>query len=281
MNQIPSALVESIDVLTGGASAVYGADAVAGVVNFKMNDHFQGVRLDANDGFNNHSQHDGGAAADEAAAGFTTPTGSVTDGQTATSPRSWARTSMTAMAMPPSTPATGTPWPSSKATRDFAACSLTSSGPQRVCGGSGTTYPTRFSLPGGFYSVGAGGTLVPTASLPAGGLYNYAPSNYFQRPDERYTGGGFTHYDVNDHARVYMEFLFMDDRTMAQIAPSGAFTGSGLGVSSAGIPPARGPSIATIRTSRHPEYTGFGCTSPTDTAHVDLRPPRCGRRAIA
>jgi len=46
LNQIPAALVDRVDVLTGGASAVYGADAVAGVVNFVMNDHFEGVRID-------------------------------------------------------------------------------------------------------------------------------------------------------------------------------------------------------------------------------------------
>ena len=47
LNQIPAALIERVEVLTGGASAVYGADAVAGVVNFIMNDKFEGVRLDA------------------------------------------------------------------------------------------------------------------------------------------------------------------------------------------------------------------------------------------
>src|SRR5271170_6667773 len=45
-NQIPAAMIERVDVLTGGTSAVYGADAVAGVVNFIMKDHFEGVRLD-------------------------------------------------------------------------------------------------------------------------------------------------------------------------------------------------------------------------------------------
>ena len=47
LNQIPGALIERVEVLTGGASAVYGADAVAGVVNFIMNDNFEGVRFDA------------------------------------------------------------------------------------------------------------------------------------------------------------------------------------------------------------------------------------------
>ncbi len=48
INQIPASLIERADVLTGGASATYGADAVAGVVNFVLNTHYQGVRVDAN-----------------------------------------------------------------------------------------------------------------------------------------------------------------------------------------------------------------------------------------
>jgi iron complex outermembrane recepter protein len=46
LNFIPSALISSVEILTGGASSTYGADAVAGVVNFKMNRTFEGVRLD-------------------------------------------------------------------------------------------------------------------------------------------------------------------------------------------------------------------------------------------
>ena len=57
INQIPASLIERVDVLTGGASATYGADAVAGVVNFVLNTHYQGVRVDANYSFNNHSNN--------------------------------------------------------------------------------------------------------------------------------------------------------------------------------------------------------------------------------
>src|SRR5262245_53066327 len=46
LNFIPGALVERIDILTGGASAIYGSDAVAGVINFIMKDDFEGVKLD-------------------------------------------------------------------------------------------------------------------------------------------------------------------------------------------------------------------------------------------
>ncbi|MFD1950390.1 TonB-dependent receptor domain-containing protein [Sphingomonas arantia] len=42
---IPSQLIDSVEVLTGGASAVYGADAVTGVVNFKLKDDYDGMSL--------------------------------------------------------------------------------------------------------------------------------------------------------------------------------------------------------------------------------------------
>ncbi len=57
INQIPSQLVDRIDILTGGASATYGSDAVAGVVNFVMKHNFEGVQLDAEWGVNQHDQH--------------------------------------------------------------------------------------------------------------------------------------------------------------------------------------------------------------------------------
>ena len=73
INQIPTALIERVDILTGGASSVYGADAVAGVVNFVLNTHFQGVKIDASYDFNQHSQHQGVATAAVNAAGDALP----------------------------------------------------------------------------------------------------------------------------------------------------------------------------------------------------------------
>jgi outer membrane receptor protein involved in Fe transport len=46
INTIPSALIDSVEVITGGASAAYGADAVSGVVNFKLKRNFEGLQLD-------------------------------------------------------------------------------------------------------------------------------------------------------------------------------------------------------------------------------------------
>jgi outer membrane receptor protein involved in Fe transport len=55
LNTIPQALIESIEVITGGAGAVYGADAVAGVVNIKTKSNFNG--LDIRTGFSNHIEN--------------------------------------------------------------------------------------------------------------------------------------------------------------------------------------------------------------------------------
>ena len=56
INAIPAPLIERVEVLTGGASAVYGSDAIAGVVNFIMNDHFEGVQVQWNGNGFNHQQ---------------------------------------------------------------------------------------------------------------------------------------------------------------------------------------------------------------------------------
>lgn len=50
INTLPEMLVERVEVVTGGASAVYGSDAVTGVVNFVLDKHFSGVRAEANSG---------------------------------------------------------------------------------------------------------------------------------------------------------------------------------------------------------------------------------------
>jgi iron complex outermembrane recepter protein len=243
LNQIPSALMERVEVLTGGASAVYGADAVAGVVNFIMNDKFEGVRVDAQYSMYQHDNNDDKIANLVRDAGFATPDSNVRDGYTK---------DITFIA------GINTPDGRGNATvyigyrtldaitqnrRDFSACALASSdagdpaSTQFACGGSGTTSPALFQTynpadpfdfePTGAFTVGANGQIRDFDASTD--LFNFAPSNYYQRPDERKTAGLFAHYDFSDKASVYTEFMFMDDRTTAQIAPSGAFLGSGPG----------------------------------------------------
>ena len=45
LNTIPTALIERTEVVTGGSSAVYGSDAITGVINFIMKDDFEGVEV--------------------------------------------------------------------------------------------------------------------------------------------------------------------------------------------------------------------------------------------
>ncbi len=110
INQIPAALIERVDVLTGGASAVYGADAVAGVVNFILNTHFEGVRIDAGYHFNEHDNKDQDGVALAGHRGRRC----AADGQCRHGLRqerlrsSWARTSRTTRATPPRTSPTTT-----------------------------------------------------------------------------------------------------------------------------------------------------------------------------
>ena len=231
LNQIPTALIERVEVLTGGASAVYGADAVAGVVNFIMNDNFEGVRVDAQYSLYQHNQHSDSIAALVRGRNFALPDSNVTDGATK---------DITFVA------GINTPDGRGNATvyigyreleklkqdqRDFSACSL-GSGSAFSCAGSSTSAPGRFrtradSPFGAFDStIGSDNRLRPFTTTDQ---FNFAPDNYYQRPDERRTAGLFAHYDFSEKASVYTEFMFMDDRTRAQIAASGAFLGGGPG----------------------------------------------------
>jgi outer membrane receptor protein involved in Fe transport len=66
VNSIPAAAIERVEVITGGASSVYGADAVAGVVNFILKKDFQGLDLDIQTG----SMQNGEGVASRASALF-------------------------------------------------------------------------------------------------------------------------------------------------------------------------------------------------------------------
>ncbi|MFX9818494.1 TonB-dependent receptor plug domain-containing protein, partial [Acinetobacter baumannii] len=54
VNTIPEDLIERVDILTGGASAIYGADAVSGVVNFVMKKRFSGLTVRGQSGISRY-----------------------------------------------------------------------------------------------------------------------------------------------------------------------------------------------------------------------------------
>lgn len=225
LNQIPAALIKRVEVLTGGASAIYGSDAVAGVVNFIMNDNFQGVQIESNYAFYNHQQN-GGAAADAAKRrNFPVPGDKSADGKVKDINLLLGGNFADGRGNAVAFFGYKKEDPLLQSERDFTACSLDgfSSGNTFNCGGSGTSFPGRFILgDGNSYTVAnqAGGVRPWVA---ASDQYNYGPLNYFRRPSERYTFSSFTHYDISDNARLYTEASFHDDHTVAQIAPSGLF----------------------------------------------------------
>lgn len=231
LNFIPAALVKRVDVLTGGASATYGADAVAGVVNFQMDTDFEGFKIDANYGVYNHDNRNSitppllNARQAAGFSGYGYPTGNVTDG---------GQYDLTAAFGAHFDDGKGhiTAYvgyrranPILQSKRDYSACTIQSSATSALsCGGSATsaTGTAFYFVPS--TTTSTVGALGP-GTLTQGTLnrYNYAPLNYFQRPDERYTAGVFADYEINEAIHPYMEFMFMDDRTLAQIAPSGDF----------------------------------------------------------
>ena len=232
---IPAALVDRVDIVTGGASAVYGSDAVAGVVNFIMKKDFEGLRIDVQYGFDQHDQHSSLINKDVAntAALFPgdnvkLPTGSVTDG---------GRVSATIIGGANSADGNGNVTfyfnyqhsdPVLEKARDFTACSTeTLSDNFAICGGSSTAFPGRFQIGNNNYTITSTGQVTPFNN---GDLYNFAPLNYLQRPDERYTAGEFSHYQLNPHVDIYSSFMFMHDASFAQIAGSGAFFGDSYAV---------------------------------------------------
>src|SRR5712672_3566106 len=79
LDQIPTALIDRIDVVTGGASATYGSDAIAGVINFIMKRNFEGVEIGGQVGQGWHTQHNSLAQSLLADRGVTVPTGTVHD----------------------------------------------------------------------------------------------------------------------------------------------------------------------------------------------------------
>ncbi len=238
LNNIPAALIDHVEVITGGASAVYGSDAVAGVVNFVMKKNFEGVQFDGQYGF---AIHDNGNTADRAvvsafnAGGAKTPIPLATnkaDGFTYTG-------SVLVGVNAPDGKGNVTAYlgyrniqPISQDRRDSGACGLStvSSGSNvydtHVCQGSSNSAFGKFTLNKVKYADDPGGT---NTFVPYKGSYafNFGPYNYYQQHDDLYTADVFGHYEVEKYFDVYTRFMFADDKQVSQAAPSGLFSNSG------------------------------------------------------
>ena len=232
VNQIPTSMIERVDVLTGGASATYGADAVSGVVNFIMR-RIDVVEVSA--GYSAY-QHDNSNKYMQGlmdARGFEYPTGNTgfdgdsynveiafggdfADGKgNATAYVTWVKNEALL-----------------QDARDYSTCALNNAG--TACGGSGNAVVPNFAI----YSFDEDGNLTtdgladgadnfvglqPDGTLGSTSIYNYNPTNYYMRPQERWSAGAFLDYEINEHAVVYAEMMFTQSSTTGQIAYSGTF----------------------------------------------------------
>lgn len=241
LNAIPTLLLDRVEVLTGGASSVYGSDAVAGVVNFIMDDDFEGFKFKVSHSFYQHDNDDGTLRDLVESNNFATAPKDVTTGESTKYAFAFGgsidggRGHISAYAEKTDTN------PILQGEYDISACALRSGASS--CGGSSTIPPGRWD---DFGSYGARGFRNRTPGFyrdpddlssysldyklegdefvdRAGQLYNFNPTNFFQRPDERLLSGVFGHYAINDHIEVYAELSYMKSESNAQIAYSGTF----------------------------------------------------------
>jgi iron complex outermembrane recepter protein len=238
INQIPAALIQRIDILTGGASSVYGADAVAGVVNFVLNTHFEGIEVTAGYHFNQHHNDNTdvqGLLAARNSPLFVVPPSSVNTGY-----GKYASIIMGSNFADNRGNATAyitydNQGPALQKSFDYSACNLAGSAPSGPlsCGGSSTAAgPTGGG--GSFRAYNSAftkrlfnDTVDPSTGtfrgFTAADQFNFAPYNYYQVPNERWTMGAFMNYEVNSHVTAYTELMYTRNQSAAQIAPSGAF----------------------------------------------------------
>jgi len=230
LDLIPTQLIERVDVLTGGASAVYGSDAVGGVANFILRRDFEGIELDFQGNF--QQTGNGNTFFNNVTAAAQQPVASpIIDGEEYV---------ITGMIGTNTADGRGnvTIYASyekrnqvTQNNRSFSACTIGESSSSTSFGGAGCVGSSNFRRFADFFN-GDGvnddvfqledGTLVPFVGGPAQ-TYNFGQRNFFQRPSERFTIYGRGHYDITDNLEAFMDISYTDVFSDAQIAESASF----------------------------------------------------------
>jgi iron complex outermembrane recepter protein len=194
LNIIPVALIERVDVFTGGASTVYGADAVAGVVNFITRRNFAGIDISANYGLAERG--------DGASYRVDLTTGANFDDGRGNAVFSMGYTKTDPVLQ------------GSRAVGTESRSSVTGL-PQ----GSGAAAPATIFAP--FTAAVVPGS--PTFAIGQTNNFNFNPINVFQTPLERYNIFGQARYEISPAFEVYTEGFFVRSTVTQQIAPSATF----------------------------------------------------------
>ncbi|MBY0565446.1 MAG: TonB-dependent receptor [Hyphomonadaceae bacterium] len=184
---VPLALLERIDVVTGGASAVYGSDAIAGVVNFVLNDDFRGV-----EGRWEHTLNDLHDTGDADSASLTIGS-SFDDGR--------------------GNVALSVGWLDREAVYQVE-------GPAALApGASSTTVPAAVdSAVGGRTQFNNAGSLVPFFQA-----FDFNGQNLYQAPQQRWNATAIGRYEISDALEAYSRFIYNSSTSAPQLASSGTF----------------------------------------------------------
>jgi iron complex outermembrane recepter protein len=231
LNNIPLALIDRVDALTGSAVTTYGADAVTGVVNFVTKRNFEGAELSVSDRIT--EKGDGNYLRFDATIGgnFADDKGNV----------------VLSIGYQQSDPVF-------QGARKISINNIDSfSG---AAGGSGTTVPSRFSV------TGVGNRVInpATGALDPGFVaFNFNPFNIFQTPFERFNIYAAGNYEISDGIELYSRGLFSKNTVKTIIAPSGVFASNvTIPVSNPFLPT---PAALTLCQANIPGATLASCTA--------------------
>lgn len=208
INNIPRSLLEKVEIITGGASTVYGSDAIAGVVNFITRDDFEGVSLDATYNLSGDGDAEifnvdvsfGHNLANERG-NLAVYAGYYDRQDLLAGERDFTRVSIE------NDPLTGELFESGSPATPSAAIFV-----PPVDLGSGP----------GFVTFDANG--VPEVFTPPDDFYNFQPINYLQTPLQRTTVGLLGKYEINANYELYFESGFARNDSIQQLAEVAVFT---------------------------------------------------------
>ena len=219
LNNIPLALIDRVDVLTGGASTTYGADAISGVVNFITKSDFAGLEGNVSNQITEQGDGNYFRADLTLGANFDDGRGNVvfSVGYQQADPVYQGARSFSNVAIDSFTGAgggSGTSTPSRFGGVNVGGLDSITTG----CGGEGQVACTAVQ---GTRQITTDGTgFRPTSAFDA---YNFNPFNIFQTPFERFNMYGAGRYEVSDAVEVYSRGVFSKNTVSTIIAPSGAF----------------------------------------------------------
>lgn len=210
LNSIPASLIERVEVMTGGASATYGSDALAGVVNFIFKKNFEGLAFNTQYGISGHGDGEQFNASLTFGANTGDDRGNVTgfvgyadrDGFLPDDDRAWALSSNAG----------------GSGTGIYGGLNNIVTNPYTAAG-----CPTANACRRSFRTPGVPGPFVNDFSLaPTSDRYDFAPVNLLQSPSERINTALMGHYDITDRLTAFAEAFYTNTRNNIQLAPTPA-----------------------------------------------------------